>query len=80
MKITVKYFAMLRETTRKTSEVVDAADNETAATLFARLAKEYRFPIEFKDVQVAINAEFAAAQTQLRANDEVAYIPPVCGG
>jgi molybdopterin converting factor subunit 1 len=84
MKITVRYFAMLRERAGCDTEDVAWADAEpTVARLRALLAK--RTPglasaLASGAVLVAVNREYAGPKTTLKDGDEVAFMPPVTGG
>lgn len=84
MKITVRYFALLRELMGRDSEVLSWEDAEpTVARLRLHLAD--RVPahtalLREGTLLVAVNREYAAADTGLRDGDEVALFPPVSGG
>jgi len=84
MKITVRYFALLRELMGRDSEVLtwDAAE-PTVERLRRHLAD--RDPagaalLRGGSLLVAVNREYAAADTGLRDGDELALFPPVAGG
>ena len=84
MKITVRYFALLRERMGRESEVVSWPDGGLTVTLLRghladrspALAGILRGP----PLLVAVNREYAAADTPLKDGDEVALFPPVTGG
>ena len=84
MKITVRYFALLRERMGCESEVLAWDDAEpTVGHLRACLAD--RVPalsplLRDGTFLVAVNREYAAADTVLKDGDEVALFPPVTGG
>ncbi len=84
MKITVRYFALLRERMGHESEVLTWDDAEpTVARLRRHLAD--RAPalagmLRDGTLLVAVNREYAAAGSVLRDGDEVALFPPVSGG
>jgi molybdopterin converting factor subunit 1 len=84
MKITVRYFALLRERLGRESEVLswdDAAP--TVGRLRGHLADRAPALAAFLrggTLLVAVNREYAAADTVLREGDEVALFPPVSGG
>jgi len=84
MKITVRYFALLRELMGRESEVLCWDDAEpTVERLRRHLAG--RVPagaglLRGGTLLVAVNREYAAADTVLSDGDEVALLPPVTGG
>ncbi len=83
--VTVLYFAWLRERTGTAEETFALPVGDTSvADLIGLLAT--RGPghaAAFQNrrtVRCAVNQEFAAPSTILRAGDEVAFFPPVTGG
>jgi molybdopterin converting factor subunit 1 len=78
-RITVQYYALLREQAGRRDEVL-ATDAVTAAQLYAQLAQRYPFTLPAQVLRVAINAEFAEWHTPLQDGDAVVFIPPVAGG
>jgi molybdopterin synthase sulfur carrier subunit len=84
MKITVRYFALLRELMGRESEVLLWDDAEpTVERLRGHLADRAPARAELLrggTLLVAVNREYAAANTGLRDGDEVALFPPVSGG
>jgi len=83
-KITVRYFALLRERLGRESEEVSWDDAEpTVERLRLHLAD--RSPaaaalLRGGALLVAVNREYAAAGAPLKDGDEVALFPPVSGG
>ncbi|NJN66007.1 MAG: molybdopterin converting factor [Chloroflexaceae bacterium] len=77
----VRLFAGHRDIVGASSLVFDLAPGTTAEALWARLVADYP-PLGAGrgTVRCAINEEFQDLATELRDNDEVAYIPPVSGG
>lgn len=84
MKITVRYFAQLRERAGRGSEVVELRDGETSVlALREQLAERtpsLRGALCGAHLLVAVNREYATPETALRDGDEVALLPPVSGG
>ncbi len=84
MKITVRYFALLRERMGCDSEVLSLEDaGPTVGCVRGLLAD--RVPalgafLRGGTLLVAVNREYAAVDTVLRDGDEVALFPPVTGG
>ena len=84
MRITVRYFALLRERMGRESEVLCWDDAEpTVGRLRGYLADRAPALAELLrggTLLVAVNREYAAADTVLGDGDEVALFPPVSGG
>jgi len=74
--ITVRYFASLRERFGRSQELVEAAGLHSVADVWSRVSAE-SIPA---NTLVAINQEYAALESTVRAGDEVAFFPPVTGG
>jgi len=95
MKITVKFFALVRELTGKREEVIDIDDQATVRSLLDKLVAEYG--VKFRDylfdpasketrrhVQFLIDGRNAALMqgldTVLKDGNSLAILPPVGGG
>lgn len=79
MKVTVRYFAVLRDAAGLVQEEI-AGDFATAADLWTRLSREHVFPLGPESLRVSVNAAYVPWTTALADGDEVAFIPPVSGG
>jgi molybdopterin synthase sulfur carrier subunit len=84
MKLTVRYFAVLRERAGLETEVV-AWDGPAPDVGGLREHLAARAPglgefLRSSSLLVAVNREYADAATPLRDGDEVAFFPPVTGG
>lgn len=75
MKVTVRYFAVLREQRGAASEEVELPEGCSAAEAYARLCPPGALPVAF-----AVNEAAVPGTTTLRAGDEVAFLPPLGGG
>lgn len=79
MTITVRCFAAVREALGADTLAVDLPVGTTVDGLRQHLAARSpafgRLPLAF-----AVNRDYAKADTELRAGDEVAFIPPISGG
>ncbi len=81
IKVRVRFFAALREIAGKEMIEVDVSSGTTAGRLLDRLIADHPKLAPFAGVvQVAINKEFADRGTELQADDEVVFLPPVSGG
>lgn len=85
MKITVLYFARIKEVVNYSSEVVELPDQvETIIALKAWLAKRGEVWQQLFNgsgvVRAAINHALVDDLATFEENDEVAFFPPVTGG
>ena len=76
MKITVKYFASLREQIGKAEEVLTL--NEAAP--IAELWKNVSGATDSENILMTINMEYVKSDAVVKEGDEVAFFPPVTGG
>jgi molybdopterin synthase sulfur carrier subunit len=84
-RLTVLYFAWLRERTGQAEESVTPPESvTTVADLIGWLsARGPRYAAAFANpgvIRCAVNQDFAAPGTPLADGDEVAFFPPVTGG
>ncbi len=75
-RITVRYFASIREKLGKSEEFIDLEGITSVAEVWARAA---RAPLP-ANLLAAINQEYARLDQPVRPGDEVAFFPPVTGG
>ena len=81
MKVTIRYFAQLKDKFRKDSDVLEFHRLPQVSDVFMRL-----FPDDYERekmqsfLRVAVNEEYAAPELTLHEGDEVVFIPPVAGG
>ncbi|MFC6592811.1 molybdopterin converting factor subunit 1 [Deinococcus lacus] len=78
MKITVLFFAHLRQAAGLDSVTVELPSGATVRGLAAEL--ESRLPVSLRGCMAAVNEAYAGADTPLQEGDEVAFLPPVAGG
>ena len=82
--LNILYFAQLRETLGLDKETVDIPDMATVDGLVNELRARGGVWADAlsagKRWRVAVNQDMAAADTPLKAGDEVAIFPPVTGG
>lgn len=78
-KITVKFFALLREQAGCREATLDTAA-PTPGALYAELARTHGLKVPPAILAFAVNERYVPADTPLAAGDRVAFIPPVAGG
>lgn len=81
MEITVLFFASIKDAMRTNHMSLTLTDGATVADVRATLAQ--RFPDASNHLNhaiAAINQDFATDSDTLKADDEVAFFPPVSGG
>lgn len=82
-KITVRYFASIREAVGQGSETLDTAAATVGALraeLIARGGAYAQCLAQGKAVRMAVNQELGREGDALPAGAEVAFFPPVTGG
>jgi molybdopterin converting factor subunit 1 len=81
IRVRVLFFGRLRELLSKAEEHTEIANGATLANLFEVYARKYPQLANFRGSLVASrNQEFAAWDTRLGPDDEIAFLPPVSGG
>jgi molybdopterin synthase sulfur carrier subunit len=79
MRVTVRYFASLRELAGRDAELLDTEARDAAA-LFHELRARHGIDWPADRLRVAVNGAFADWSTRLAEGDEVVFLPPVSGG
>jgi len=83
MKITVKYFASIREAIGASSEAVETQAETLAALRQELMARGNPYASALdpgRAVRMAMNQTLCADSAALHADAEVAFFPPVTGG
>jgi len=81
MKVRVRLFAALREAAGMAQMEVELPSQARVQDLMDSLALQYpalRSQLDF--VRAAVNRQYVSPTAGLRDGDEVALVPPVCGG
>ena len=79
MKITVKYFAALRDERGLDEEELNGAFS-SPKELYLEIKNQHGLSMCTSKLKVAINDEFADWDSELKAGDSIVFIPPVAGG
>jgi len=80
MKISLLSFGIAKDIIGQRFIDLELADGISVAQLRATLVQRYPRLSELASVKLAVNSEYAAEDSLLNNNDEVALIPPVSGG
>lgn len=84
MRITVKYFGLLKKEAKKDEEIVEIkAQTATAEEIVAHLEKKLKNlkkRIQDEQLLIAVNHEYVELSAQVKDGDEIAFFPPVAGG
>lgn len=78
-RITLLYFASLRDGAGRDREAVDTAA-PTLRALYDGLRDRHGFALPVDRLRVAVDGAFARWDDPVRDGSEVAFIPPVSGG
>jgi molybdopterin synthase sulfur carrier subunit len=78
-KITINYFALLKEKAQKNQEELDF-EGTTLRELYLYLDGLYQFNLPCEVIKVAVNDRFDHLDSILQPHDRVVFIPPVAGG
>lgn len=79
MNVTVKYFALLKDVAKKSTEQVSTSST-TVKELYSELNSKYNFPISSDSIRFALNDEYVKAETTLCDGDTIVFISPIAGG
>lgn len=81
MQVRVLFFGTLRDILGKNSESLEVPDGGSVRDVIAGYELQNpRFKQLLPSIALAVNQHYASPETKLKANDEVALLPPVSGG
>jgi MoaE-MoaD fusion protein len=81
MRVRVLFFGMLKDVAGKSDEFVDLPTGAAVRDALRELASQSpEIKRAMGSLAVAVNQQYAGAQTLLKEGDEVALLPPVSGG
>jgi len=78
-RLTVRYFALLREQAGRSTEEVDTQAS-TPRELYEELRRQRGLTLAPEFLRVAVNDEFGDWRSPLSDGDTVVFLPPVAGG
>ncbi len=79
MKITVRYFAILRAESGKDFEELET-NAETPRELYAELQQRYKFSMPVESLAASVDTSITTLDAHLSEGSEVVFLPPVAGG
>ena len=81
IRVRLLYFGAARELVGRETEELEVSAPATAASVFEEVVGAHPALRRFgRSLLVAVNEQYAGAQREVRAGDEVAIFPPVSGG
>jgi molybdopterin synthase catalytic subunit len=80
MRVRVLFFGILKDVTGKSEDCIDLREGASVRDLLAHYASMPRLNGVLNSIAVAVNQQYAGADTVLKPSDEVALLPPVSGG
>jgi molybdopterin converting factor subunit 1 len=81
MRVRVLFFGMLTDIVGKSADAIDLPDGVSVRDVIAHYSsKTPRLKESLPSLAVAVNQQYAGLETKLKADDEVALLPPVSGG
>ena len=80
MAINILAFGIAKEIIGHSAITVSEADGISVGDLQSLLQDRYPALTRLSSLAIAVNGEYAAAETMIHAGDELAIIPPVSGG
>ena len=81
LKVRLLFFAVLREISGRSEEVVELPEGSRAGDVWQRLRDEHAALRDYiQPPMIAVNESYVRVDELLRDGDELAFIPPVAGG
>ena len=81
MSVTIRLFAIFRERLGRSVLHMESAPGETVESLWTRIVAEQPDLATLRGVtRFAVNGEYATPDVEVRAGDEIAFLPPMSGG
>jgi molybdopterin converting factor subunit 1 len=81
MRVTVRFFARLRDLAGAGELVRDVPASATVQMIWRSLVAEFPAIAEYeRSMSVAVNADYSKMSALVNEGDEIAFLPPVSGG
>ncbi len=80
MRVRILFFGILKDMADKASDSLELPEGATVGDMLAHYALIPGLKDSLSSLAVAVNRQYAGADTELKQDDEVALLPPVSGG
>jgi MoaE-MoaD fusion protein len=81
MRVQVLFFGILKDIVGRALDAIELPDDASVRDVLARYESQFpKLKESLPSLAVAVNQQYAGSDTKLRADDEVALLPPVSGG
>jgi molybdopterin synthase catalytic subunit len=81
MRVRVLFFGMLKELVGRPADAIELGDDVSVRDVLAHYERQIpRLKESLPSLALAVNQQYASPDTKLKADDEVALLPPVSGG
>jgi molybdopterin synthase catalytic subunit len=81
MRVRVLFFGMLKDLMGKSSDSLELPEGASVRDVLENyLSRAPKLKTSLTSIAVAVNQQYASAETKLKSDDEVALLPPVSGG
>lgn len=78
MRVRILFFGLLKDLVGKSSDSLELPEGSSVRDVLEHYLS--RVPTSLTSIAVAVNQQYASAETKLKSDDEVALLPPVSGG
>lgn len=81
MRVRVLFFGVLKESVGKSTDEIELREGARVSDLLQHYRSQVpKLETWLSSIALAVNQQYAPPETTLKANDEVALLPPVSGG
>jgi molybdopterin converting factor subunit 1 len=81
VRVTVRFFARLKDIVGSAELAREVPPGATIAVLWRQLATEFPALAAYeRSISSAVNADYARMADEVHEGDEIAFLPPVSGG
>jgi molybdopterin converting factor subunit 1 len=81
MRVRILFFGILKDLMGKSSDSLELPEGASVRDVLEHyLSRVPKLKTSLTSIAVAVNQQYASAETQLKSDDEVALLPPVSGG